>query len=128
MKANQRGFTVIELWVAIVIIGILATFAVSYLMDISEKARIATLQSDLSAAYKASLGYYAENPDDEITLDILKEYGYEASEKVVMHVVDGFRDSLKITATRLGVHGEYVVDKDGRIYKSDVTNREGGVS
>jgi prepilin-type N-terminal cleavage/methylation domain-containing protein len=127
LKANQRGFTVIELWVAIVIVGILATFAVSYLLNISEEARIATLQSDLSAAYKASLGYYAENPGDEITLDILKEYGYEPSEKVVLRVADGFRDSLKMTAAHESVHGEYVVDKNGRIYKSDVTNREGGV-
>jgi prepilin-type N-terminal cleavage/methylation domain-containing protein len=117
LKANQRGFTVIELWVAIVIIGILATFAVSYLLDIREEARIATLQSDLSAAYKASLGYYAENPDDEITLDILKEYGYEPSEKVVLHVVDGLRDSLKMTAAHQAVHSKYVVDRDGRIYK-----------
>ena len=44
-KLKQRGFTLIELVVVIVILGILAAFAVPRFMGLEDKARIATLTS-----------------------------------------------------------------------------------
>jgi MSHA pilin protein MshA len=44
-KFKQRGFTLIELVVVIVILGILAAFAVPRFMGLEDKARVATLQS-----------------------------------------------------------------------------------
>jgi MSHA pilin protein MshA len=44
-KLKQRGFTLIELVVVIVILGILAAFAVPRFMGLEDKARTATLTS-----------------------------------------------------------------------------------
>ncbi len=44
-KLKQRGFTLIELVVVIVILGILAAFAVPRFMGLEDKARAATLTS-----------------------------------------------------------------------------------
>jgi MSHA pilin protein MshA len=44
-KLKQRGFTLIELVVVIVILGILAAFAVPRFMGLEDKARVATLTS-----------------------------------------------------------------------------------
>lgn len=49
---ETRGFTIVELLVVIVVIGILASITVISYTGLSNKAIIATLQSDLSAASK----------------------------------------------------------------------------
>ena len=117
MKANQKGFTIIELGIVLIIIGILAGLAIGWVLNIREEAQIGVLKSDLSSAYKASRSYYAEYPDDELDEDILAEFGYKKSDGVILHVTDGFRETLILTAGHPAVQGFYEVDKDGRIYK-----------
>ena len=117
MKANQKGFTIIELGIVLIIIGILAALAIGWILNIREEAHIGVLKSDLSSAYKASRGYYADYPDDQLDEDILKEFGYRESDGVRLLVINGFRDTLQITAGHPAVQGFYEVDKDGRIYK-----------
>ena len=47
---NRRGFTIVELLVVIVVIGILATITIVTYIGISSKATLANLQSDLVGA------------------------------------------------------------------------------
>ncbi len=117
MQVCKKGFTLIELLIVIVIIGVLATIAISMTLNMREKAHIDTLKSDLSAVYKASVLYHTDNPDDTVTVDILKDYGYRQSEKVTLNVADGTVEDLRITATHPGVVRVYVVDQRGRISK-----------
>jgi len=114
---NQKGLTLIGLLVAIVIIAILATIAITTTLSMREKVRARTLRSDLLKAYKAAISYHLDNPDGEVDEEKLKEYGYEKSEKVILKIEDGSAEGLKITARHPGVRGAYWVDQTGYITK-----------
>jgi len=112
---SRKGFTVLELLVVVLILGILATMAIMYLLGYREKALIATLKSDLASAYKSSIQYYADNPSGSVTMDIITAYGYRQSKDANLAVVDGSAESLSIIATHPGVQGVYQVDESGHV-------------
>ena len=56
MKAGRKGFTLIELIVVIVIIGILAGIAIAKFVDTKEKAYVASMKADLR-----NLAIYEQN-------------------------------------------------------------------
>jgi prepilin-type N-terminal cleavage/methylation domain-containing protein len=60
-KSSQSAFTIIELLVVIVIIGILATITIVAYNGIAQKATIASLQSDLSGASSQLKLYQVDN-------------------------------------------------------------------
>lgn len=114
---KQKGFTLVELLAVILILGILAGVAVTMLFGYRQRAHIKTLESDLSRAYKMSLAYYVDHPGDQVTPPILTAIGYRTSTNVQFQVLDGWQDTLRITATHPGVIGFYAVDKDSRVFK-----------
>ena len=60
-RSNQQGFTLIELVVVIVILGILAVTAAPKFIDISNEARVATVEGAAGALRSARDLAYARN-------------------------------------------------------------------
>ncbi len=69
LKNKSKGFTIVELLIVIVVIGILATLVIVTFTGIQQKARNSQRQTDINAvdshveAYYASNGYYPAYAD-----------------------------------------------------------------
>lgn len=73
-RTNRRGFTLVELMVVIVILGIIGTMAFVFVLDKPDKAKWTKAQTEMGEIQKA-LTQYALEHDSEYpdTLDVLKE-------------------------------------------------------
>lgn len=60
MSIKSKGFTIVELLIVIVVIGILAAIVIVAFNGIQDRARWSKAQSDLSSINKAVQIYYAE--------------------------------------------------------------------
>jgi type II secretion system protein G len=58
---KQKGFTIVELLIVIVVIGILAAITIVAYNGIQDRSRFAKAQSDISSLNKAIQMYYADN-------------------------------------------------------------------
>jgi len=58
---NKKGFTLIELMIVVVIIGILAALAIPRFMQASKKAKISEAKSVVKQIYEMGLAYYEEH-------------------------------------------------------------------
>ncbi|HEV8356174.1 MAG TPA: prepilin-type N-terminal cleavage/methylation domain-containing protein [Gemmatimonadales bacterium] len=58
---NRKGFTLIELIVVVVIIGLLATIAVPKLASSKDRARLASVKTDLRNLMTAQEAFYSDN-------------------------------------------------------------------
>ena len=61
LKGNQKGFTLIELVMIIVILGILAAVAIPKYQDLSDEAKEAAARGSLGAVRSAITIYYANH-------------------------------------------------------------------
>lgn len=61
LKNKQKGFTIVELLIVIVVIGILAALVVTTFSGIQRKARDTERQTDIKAIYGQLEAYYAQN-------------------------------------------------------------------
>ncbi len=57
---NRKGFTLIELLIVVVIIGILAAIAIPKFAATKDKAKLASLQTDLRNVVTAQEAYFAD--------------------------------------------------------------------
>lgn len=61
LKKRQSGFTIVELLIVIVVIGILATLVIVTFTGIQQKARDSQRQTDIQALDSHLESYYAQN-------------------------------------------------------------------
>jgi type IV pilus assembly protein PilA len=61
ISKKSEGFTLVELMVVIVIVGILAAVAIPKFLDASNKAKASEFPTQLTALYTGEMAYNAEN-------------------------------------------------------------------
>ncbi len=93
---NSSGFSLIELLLVTLIIGILATIAIPRLTSARDRAFVATMQADLRNLATQQEIHYA----DELTYsDDLDDLEFAASDRVTVTVVEASGTGWSATAT-----------------------------
>ena len=113
---NRKGFTLVELAVVVVIIGVLAAFAVPRFMSSVERSKAAEAFNYLAAVQSAQERYHARQgtyADDLAVLDIkLSSPKYFSVGTPAAGSTGDMEDSWTMTLTRMGAsagYGEYTV-------------------
>ncbi len=111
--SRQRGFTLIEIMVVIVILGILASLVVPAIMDRPDRARIVRAKQDVRTISNALQMYRLDNFDYPGTLEELATGGSKYLERVPKdpwgrpynYSYPGHRSSAKFDLYSYGVDG-----------------------
>lgn len=120
---KRKGFMLMELIIVVAIIGVLAAVAVPNLVGFTDDAKVARIQSDLSAISTAAEVYYTKNGAYPKSAKVLVDAGLLKSEPKPPAGKDGSE-----TIYSVGDKGEVTVVFNGKKYSSFGTTTEQGTT
>src|ERR1700729_3901980 len=102
MTRSRNAFTLIELLIVVVIIGILAAIAIPKFANTKQKAYLATLKTDLRNLVTAEEAYFYDNSTYTTTIGTSF---FQPSQGVAFSVVSADATGWAATATHVGLVG-----------------------
>jgi prepilin-type N-terminal cleavage/methylation domain-containing protein len=102
LKKNQSGFTIVELLIVIVIIGILAGLVISTFVGVQQKARNSERQTDINTISGQLEAYYAKNSGYPVLADVNNVAWRNANEVKVGDASKALADPSKPEALETG--------------------------
>ena len=102
MKSQTRGFTLIELMIAVAILGIIAAIAYPSYLDQVRKSKRSDARSALMQAANRQERFYTTQYEYATTLDALGMPAETENEAYTLAVDNGDADGFEITATAQG--------------------------
>jgi prepilin-type N-terminal cleavage/methylation domain-containing protein len=109
-RTSSKGYTLVELLIVVVIIGIMATIAIGRFSSIRGKAYDGAAKSDLRNAITAQESYYADNQTYAADVADLE---FQASPNVTTTVVAGDIDGYEMTASHADANAkDFCVNSD----------------
>jgi prepilin-type N-terminal cleavage/methylation domain-containing protein len=99
-RTRIRGFTLIEIMIVVVIMGILAAIAIPKFQGAKERTFLATMQSDLRTLVTAQEVYFSNH--NIYATDIADITGYSTSRDVTITIGSASSSTWKATASHAG--------------------------
>jgi general secretion pathway protein G len=103
MQKSKSGFTIVELLIVIVVIGVLAAITIVAYNGIQDRARSSTLQNDLVNAKKKLLLYQTEQGKFPSTFALIGNVGISASKSVYDTTGNNFYYCYNTTNDQFGL-------------------------
>jgi prepilin-type N-terminal cleavage/methylation domain-containing protein len=117
MKSNKKGFTIVELLIVIVIIGILAAITIVAYNGIQERSKFSREQADMNAINKMIQLYYAANSQYPSTGGSGSWVGWSQASNIIPRNVPTFSASNTQNPTYTSANNSYLYTSNGTDYK-----------
>jgi type IV pilus assembly protein PilA len=112
LEQNDKGFTLVELLVVVLIIGILAAIAIPFFLNQRQGAWESQVRSDIANAIIAAETYSVNENGDFTGMDVdaLNGLGYNATPDVTLAITAADEEHYVFSVTHASLTGAWVYD------------------